>query len=70
MPKKFGMTPAKYKDLIIKLLSKYRFMSASEISFKLRMGYETAKKYLMELDRERFITYRQIGNRKYWFRIK
>jgi len=67
MPKKKGFTPEKYKEEILILLSKYPFMSTSEICDKANMGYETGLKYIQELLKSGEIKLRKIGNRQFWF---
>jgi|YelNatPaOPRAMG01_1025707.scaffolds.fasta_scaffold245494_2 predicted transcriptional regulator len=67
MPKKKGFTEKKYKEIILEILSRYPFMSTSEICDKLNMGYETCIKYLNQLFKENKIKLREIGNRKFWY---
>ncbi len=68
MPKKKGFNEEKYQEVILDLLSKYPFMSTSEISDKLNMGYETGLKYLNQLIRRGKIKVREIGSKKTWYR--
>lgn len=68
MPKKKGFTPEKYKEEILKLVIQHKFMSTNEICEKMHMGFETAIKYLGQLLKEKKISVRNIGNRKFWYK--
>jgi len=68
MPKKKGFNEQKYQEVILGLLSKYLFMSTSEICDKLNMGYETGLKYLEQLFNKRKIKVREIGTKKIWYK--
>lgn len=69
MPKKKGFTPGKYKEEILMLILRHKFMSTNEICENMNMGFETAIKYLEQLLKERKINIRNIGNRKFWYKI-
>ena len=67
MPRKKGFTPDKYQEEVLQLLTKYPFMSTSEICDKLGMGYETSLKYLNKLHSKNRIKLRKIGSTQIWF---
>ncbi len=68
MPKKKGFDEEKYQEVIFNLLSKYPFMSTSEICDKLNMGYETGLKYLNQLAKKGRVELREIGTKKFWYK--
>lgn len=67
MPKKKGYTPEKYMKEILRLLKKEPFMSTNEVSIALKMGYDTALKYLQKLNKKNKIKLKKVGNRRFWF---
>ena len=67
MVRKTGMTPEKYEQKILKLIKKYKAMSTNEIADRLGMGYDTALKYLQNLEKKNKIKHRKRGATRYWF---
>ena len=67
MPKKRGFTPEKYKEEILKILKAEPFMSTNEISYFLKMGYDTTLKYLKQLFDRKKIKLKKVGNRRFWY---
>ncbi len=67
MPKKKGYTPKKYKKEILKLIKREPFVSTNEVSKKLKIGYDTAFKYLKELSKNKKIKLKKVGNRRFWY---
>lgn len=66
MVRKMGMTPEKYEQKILKLIKKYKAMSTNEIADRLKMGYDTALKYLQSLEKKNKIKHRKRGATRYW----
>ena len=67
MPKKKGYSPEVYKKEILKLIKKEPYVSTGRITEKLSMGYDTALKYLTELEKSNKIKHREIGKNKQWY---
>jgi len=67
MPKKKNFPPERYQEEILKTLGKEPFMSTSEISHKLNMGYGTGLKYIEQLFNMNKVKLKKIGNRRFWY---
>lgn len=56
-----------YEQSILRLLKTARRpLTTTQVAQKLNISWETAKKYLDSLNRKRYISKQNLGNRIYW----